>query len=336
MHILLSADFYGTESKMDTTVALTETQINFFEQNGYLIIRDLLDVDAHLGPVVDEYGELIDRLLEAWSADPGGSGESVFDRLLRLMRVSEGASFQALDISLPLEEDVVSDTPVHLGPAVFELMTNSRLLDAVESLIGPEIYSNPVQHVRVKPPERELSAELRDHTLISRTFWHQDLAVITEDADDTDVVSVWLPIVEATEENGCLVVVPGSHREDLVHHCRTDAAKGIPEPLIGSERLPLPMRPGDVLFFHRLTKHASLSNRSDAVRWSFDLRYSPVGTPTGRSWFPGFVARSKSQPEQVLTDAQAWAASWLRARADLAGLDRPEFNRWKADDPLCA
>ena len=39
------------------------------------------------------------------------------------------------------------------GPAVFDVLTAPPLLDAVESIIGPEIYSNPTQHVRLKPPE---------------------------------------------------------------------------------------------------------------------------------------------------------------------------------------
>ena len=46
--------------------------------------------------------------------------------------------------------------------------------------------------------------------------------------------------------------------------------------------VPVPMRPGSVLLLHRLTEHSSLSNLSDGIRWSFDLRYQPVGQPTGR------------------------------------------------------
>ena len=57
------------------------------------------------------------------------------------------------------------------------------------------------------------------------------------------------------------------------------------------------MKKGDVLFMDRLTMHASLPNVSDEIRWSFDLRYNRTGDATGRSWFPGFVARSRSNPE---------------------------------------
>ena len=97
------------------------------------------------------------------------------------------------------------------------------------------------------------------------------------------------------------------------------------------------MEPGDVLFFDKLTLHSSLPNLSDEIRISFDLRYNPIGQPTGRSAFPGFVARSRRAPETELTDAGEWAQLWRNARDQLAqvGHDLP-FNRWSATAPVCA
>jgi phytanoyl-CoA hydroxylase len=82
--------------------------------------------------------------------------------------------------------------------------------------------------------------------------------------------------------------------------------------------------------------HCSLPNRSDEIRWSFDPRYNPIGQPTGRPAFPGFVARSRRDPESELRDAEAWADLWRRARARLAEQETPTFNRWRADSPVCA
>jgi phytanoyl-CoA hydroxylase len=316
------------------------SHVERFHEDGYVVVEGLLDPEEDLGPVVEEYSRLIDAVAERWlgngsPSDRRGRG-SVTDRLLDLVLATDGECFQELDISLPLDADIEDNTPMHCGPAVFGLLRNSRLLDAVEEFIGPEIYCNPVQHVRVKPPERDVSADKKGHTLMSTTFWHQDLAVISDEADDSNVISVWLPMVEATDANGCLVVVPGSHRLGLVNHCRTANLNGIPDGLIGMERRPLPMKPGDVLFFHKLTRHASLANESDHLRWSFDLRYNPIGEPTGRPWFPGFVARSRARPESELHDSEAWAALWHDARDALAPHERPEFNRWDPNDPLCA
>ena len=311
-----------------------------FQERGYVVMEGLLDPETDLQPVLDEYSVLVDRLAEGWLREGKISSydhrQPIADRLLHIMRETHGACSRHLDISLP-QKDIREDTPVHSGPAIFDLLRNPRLLDAVEMFIGPEIYSNPVQHVRIKPPERYFPVEERQKDVaLVNTYWHQDQGVISEEADGSDILTVWLPIMEATEENGCLMVVPGSHRGGLAQHCFTPTSKGIPEPFVGDEQVPLPMRPGDVLFMTRLTKHASLPNVSDGVRWSFDLRYSPIGQPTGRPWFPGFVARSRAHDEWELSDHDAWADMWREARSALAHGELPRFNRWDPDDPVCA
>ncbi|MEU5429431.1 phytanoyl-CoA dioxygenase family protein [Streptomyces olivoreticuli] len=317
---------------------LSSNLLDEFADQGYVIARNILDPDTVLQPVVDEYASVTDRLGKRWIPDEYDPSESPIERMLQLMRETHGACFQAMDITLPLEDDILQDTPMHLGPAVFHLLRNEALLDAVETFIGPEILSNPVQHMRIKPPQSSISAKNKAHTLTltGKTSWHQDLAVVTEDADQTNLVSVWLPLNEATVENGCLLVVPGSHKLGLVHHCDTPTFQGIPEHLIGESKVPLPVSPGDVILLHPLIMHASLPNLSDGGRWSFDLRYSPAGQPTGRRWYPEFIARSRAHPETELTDPEQWADSWQSARRALAGKPRPAFARWDPADPLCA
>jgi ectoine hydroxylase-related dioxygenase (phytanoyl-CoA dioxygenase family) len=100
--------------------------------------------------------------------------------------------------------------------------------------------------------------------------------------------------------------------------------------------MPVPLRKGSALFMHRRTIHSSLPNVSDRIRWSFDLRYHPIGQPTGRSVFPGFVARSKSRPEAELHDPEQWYLMWKDTRDSLARSEQPKFNRWDGQDPTCA
>ena len=91
------------------------------------------------------------------------------------------------------------------------------------------------------------------------------------------------------------------------------------------------------MFFHHLTKHASLANTSDGTRWSFDLRYQPIGQPTGRPAFPGFVARSRKNPASEVTDWHVWADLWRETRSRLAhGQDPGKFTRWTGEEPVCA
>ena len=135
---------------------LTTEQIESFHENGFLAVDRLLDYEEDLVPVIEEYQQLLDELCAQWVAD-GRLDQSYSDlpfekRLVEVYRA--GCDYyQAFDIALP-NGNIKADTPIHLGPAVFNLLRSPRLLSAVESLIGGEIYSNPIQHVRIKPPSR--------------------------------------------------------------------------------------------------------------------------------------------------------------------------------------
>jgi ectoine hydroxylase-related dioxygenase (phytanoyl-CoA dioxygenase family) len=229
---------------------------------------------------------------------------------------------------------------------VFRLLTNPRLLDVVESVIGPEVFSSPVQHTRMKPPEHLVPPTAR--SIVSKTPRHQDLGVVMPEADDSDILTVWIPANEATIENGCLQLVPGSHGQGLVDHCPRfeNGRKGlaIPNQLIDLEQaVPVPMAAGSILLLTQRTMHASLANTTrDEVRISFDLRYLPVGQPDGSSQTErGFVARSAAHPERVVRDPEVWRLKLVRAwERLLAEAAQPKShsasNRWRADAPACA
>ena len=311
---------------------LTTAERARFEAEGYLVVPDAVP-----GPVLDavraEYAGLLDGLYAGWLAEgrvPECDGD-FFDKLLVSYRA--GCDwFQPMDISLPGDR-IMADTPFHAGPAAFDLLTCGALLDIVEDLIGPEITSNPIQHVRLKPPVPDLRAdEIRAH--VGGTDWHQDRAVAHAEADATRMVTVWIAVTDATLENGCLQVIPGRPR--MYPHCprkQTAIADGV---LDHSAAVPLPVRAGSVVILHPLTPHASRDNLSEGFRWSFDIRYSVTGEPTGRAHFPDFVARSAAAPETVLRDWREWRRMWRDARAALAPAPHIPIHRWTADSPACA
>lgn len=323
---------------------LIDRHVEQFEDQGYLVVEDIIDTAKYLDPMVEEYEELLDQLAEQLFAE-GKISSTYADlpfgkRLTRIYAETGQVHASYFDFSLPFK-NVAPDQPCHFGPAVFNLLRNPNLLDVAESLIGPEIYSNPVQHVRLKPPERLTPRDPKTgRVLLGATQWHQDASVVIEEADETEMLTVWVPIVDATEENGCLCVVPRNHRSGLLQHC-VSATKGnyLPDKNFDVERaIPLPMKRGSALFMHRKTPHCSLSNNSDDIRWSMDLRYNPIGQPTGRPEFPGFVARSRANPESELRDPVAWKQAWMDTRARMSA--HPElvgpFHRWKAGAPGCA
>jgi ectoine hydroxylase-related dioxygenase (phytanoyl-CoA dioxygenase family) len=231
---------------------------------------------------------------------------------------------------------------MHAGPAVFDLIRHPRLLDVIERLIGAEILSNPIQHVRIKPPEAMLRDDLtKRNTMMAAVAWHQDQGVALPEIDDTDILTVWFPVLDATVENGCLCVVPGSHKRGMLLHCPSKPDQSfdlrIPDEIRGAGGFPVPMKRGSILVMHRLTMHSLLSNKSDGVRWSFDLRYQPIGQPTGRPWFPSFVARSHQDPSSEVHDWRDWATLWektrLRLAEDTSGM-KP--RRWTGQEEACA
>jgi len=145
---------------------LSSKQISDFHEYGYLVVDNIVDRNTILAPLLKEYELLLSDLCDSWVAQGVLSAEKncgSFEDKIRTAYCAGLDYFQPLDISLP-PGDIELDTPFHAGAAIFNLITSDRLLNAVEQLIGAEITSNPIQHVRIKPPSVELAAnEIRPH-----------------------------------------------------------------------------------------------------------------------------------------------------------------------------
>src|SRR5207248_1138513 len=120
------------------------------------------------------YAQGVDALTSEWSAH--GLISSTYadlpfaERFAHVLNEIGPDGYRAFDITL--SAPITHDAPMHTGPAVFKLITHAGLLDVVEQLIGPEILSNPIQHVRIKPPERLLNEKFRDrNTMVAATEW---------------------------------------------------------------------------------------------------------------------------------------------------------------------
>lgn len=306
---------------------LSQDQITSYRRDGFLVVEDV--VSDVLPGVRKEYAGLLDGLCDGWKIE----ADSFEQKLIAAYRAGYDW-FQPLDISLPGDR-VTEETPFHFGPAVFDMITAPKLLDLVEDLIGPEITSNPIQHVRIKPPATDLRAsEVRAH--VTRTDWHQDRAVALAEADETDMITVWIAVTDATVENGCLQVMPFETSRDMLPHCpKTQTA--IADGFIDERRaVALPVRTGGVVILDPLLPHSSLPNLTDGIRWSFDLRFNRSGEPTGRTHFPEFIARSRANPTSELRDWQGWRRLWEEARTRLARTPHIDIHRWTSDAPFCA
>lgn len=156
------------------------------------------------------------------------------------------------------------------------LAADPRLLAVLVPILGPDIKLFR-DAVLCKPP-----------VVGSQKGWHQDSPYWP--IAPMDLCSLWLPLDDATPENGCMAVVAGGHRAGpLPHVAVTDdfviAPGHVDE---GAARL-LPMRAGDGLFFHSLIPHYTAPNRSSAWRRAVVLSYmSARSTYTGSGEAPTF------------------------------------------------
>lgn len=314
---------------------LTDAQIAQFKSQGYLIVKDVVSPDL-LTAIKDEYDDVMDGLYTGWFADGLVSAPSKdldFWGKLDRARAAGVEWFQPLDISLP-HADITEDTPFHFGPAVFDLVTHEPILDIAESLLGGELTSNPIQHIRIKPPQREVpDDETRAH--IGVTAWHQDRGVGHPSADETDILTVWIAVTDATINNGCLRLIPNPP-DDMLPHC-PQIQTAIPDAHLDQSRaIDAEMAAGSIILIHPLTPHCSGPNVSNGYRWSFDIRYNVSGQNTGRQHFPDFIARSRETPEAELRNWETWLAQWQSARTRAATSEHIPQHRWQADSPSCA
>ena len=158
------------------------------------------------------------------------------------------------------------------------------LLAAVGSLIGDDLYSIST-NVFNKPPGVD-----------GRHPLHQDLRYFRIRPADR-IIGAWTAFGAANRENGCLAVIPGSHKGALLDHGEPGwehvnagflgiAAKGL------EDRVHVPMAPGDTLLFHPLLIHGSGHNRSAGFRRAISSHYAAADCESPvRDWRQGKQAR---------------------------------------------
>ncbi|MCL4507797.1 MAG: phytanoyl-CoA dioxygenase family protein [Chloroflexi bacterium] len=291
---------------------LTQGQIDFFNTEGYLIHDDVFD-PHDLAPLRREFEERIDRKIAALLAEGklrNTYADQPFER--RLTSIYRDSRENGEAVIAELEGPAGGG---HHGIEMFRTITHPSLLAVVESLVGPEIIGSSVYRIRPKIPG------------IGRGIvpWHQDSGYFMQQCDNQTIITCWIPLVDATAENGCMQILPRAHRQGLVtHHTGGNAGFLVIE---DGDLPPSPSKPvvaeaplGGAVFMTNLTPHCSTPNRSDVIRWSVDLRYQGAEAPNNVGLWPNaeadedelqefqmacyppeadFVVQSKLHPESV-------------------------------------
>jgi phytanoyl-CoA hydroxylase len=114
--------------------------------------------------------------------------------------------------------------------------------------------------------------------------WHQDDGYTP--VDPSPYLTLWLAINDATLENGCISVLPGSHRRGLAPHVGTPIGLSCHELEDPDQGVPVPIRGGSIAAFQSLTMHKSGINRSQGVRKAYVIQYSHAGLRNARTGEP--------------------------------------------------
>ena len=289
-----------------TTKRLSAAEVATFQADGFVVGRGIL-APADLQPVRDEISAWLGaraRQLHAEGKLAELHADADFHTRYGLLMAQCGAIQDGFDVAFLR------------GAATFEFFRTPALLDAVEDLIGGEISLNPITHYRAKPPVGQTRDDLKGYFAVP---WHQDSGVIVEEADASAIITTWIPLVDVSEEMGCLQALPQGHVHGHLPHVSVPGYGTSIRPSAMPRGTPrkLEVRAGDVVFMHRHCPHHSGPNRSRRCRWSLDMRYHRSGDNSGRPWQPEAVLRSATRPLEL--DHGAWSRAWEHALANGKG-----------------
>lgn len=167
---------------------------------------------------------------------------------------------------IPRERHVVFGQLHGSSHWVYRMVSHPKVLDAVESILGPNLLVwESAWFVKLA----------KDKSFIS---WHQDGTYWSLNLPN--VVTAWIALSESTPENGCLRVVPGTHKPPFLPQIDTFAkdnalsrGQEIAVKVDEAQAVNLVLRPGEMSLHHVGIVHGSEANNSDGPRIGLAIRY---------------------------------------------------------------
>ncbi len=152
------------------------------------------------------------------------------------------------------------------------MVSHPTLVGRLGQLLGPD-YVMPLAHhncIMTKQPE-----------FSSDTLWHQDIRFWS--FERKELISVWVALGDENLDNGCLKVIPGTHRMEFEPHRLDDRIflrPDVPEnQALIETSVSAELHPGDILFFHSRTFHAASRNYTDSAKFSVVFTFRPADNP---------------------------------------------------------
>lgn len=248
---------------IDVPKVLNNEQVTFFVEHGYLILPDLISPAE----------------LEALKADT--------------LRIARGEypneNLKPVDPSLSdrevLQNILCIHQPHYISAVMLGYVKHPSICGVLSQTAGAHLpgWDGSVKCMQsmlfIKPPGFQGQA------------WHQDEVYIP--TRDRSLIGAWIAIDDATVENGCLWVVPGSHRSGYLYpqrdHQRPDEYDGAQEShgFDDSKEIPVEVKAGSVVFFNGYLLHRSQKNRSSIYRRVLVNHYMNAYSPLPWNLKPG-------------------------------------------------
>jgi len=239
---------------MQQSASISDADVARYFRDGYLVVEDLIDRAT------------IERILAEGTAVCRG------DR----------GPIDGLRPATPSDSDdavlarYVTCTHVHkVSPMLTEFIADDRLADIVARLVGENVKGFASQFF-IK------------HAGMPGNAWHQDENFVP--TRDRSLCTAWIALDAATEENGCLRMIPGSHAPGVLypmrphHSAELDRAEECYDfPGLETARA-ITLRPGSCVFFSGYILHSSTTNkRSSGFRRALLYQYARAETPLAYS-----------------------------------------------------
>ena len=273
---------------------LTDEQIMQFDREGY-IKGDVILSD-----------EDVERLRE--ELDLVMFGKSVKKPVLNHNLLDTKEEY-GMGFKMSSRETVVQIVNIWMASEVFlQHASNPQICEEIAQLCRTDILRIWHDQIQYKPP-----------VVGGPTNWHQDHPAWPI-IQPSDLVSAWVALDDASVENGCMWMVPGSHKwGDHGRHIASDEAfmpfhrePSLLPPEADIKPVPFEIKKGQVGYHHCLTWHGSPQNRSDRKRRAIAVHYMPAHIrfdPTGHHPMEAFI---RVKPGEIL-QGDEFPVVWQRS-----------------------
>jgi len=231
---------------------LTDEQRKIYEENGFLVIKNLVPKSE-----IAKYRNRFEQICRGEVKVPG----------ITIMR----------DVAIAKSEFVKDQKAItkiqtwHTDEVLWQFCCYPAVVDYVECFLGPNVLAMHTMLINKPPDPGQLS---------SRHPMHQDLYYFPFRPVNR-IVCAWTAMEKINRDNGCLVVLPGSHKGELLQHDYPNWEGGVNKMYHGVRdfdpdhpRVHLEMDEGDTVFFHPILIHGSGANRTKGFRKAISCHYS--------------------------------------------------------------